>query len=312
MKKRVTILTGVFNEEQIVRDVYVAIKEQMEKLNKYDYEHIFMDNCSIDQTLKILRNIARKDKRIKILAYSRNFGPEASGWTGLMNASGDAVIPYEGNMKDPAELIPTLLKHWEDGYELVMAVRTDTKDGWLLRHLRKLFYKIVSKISKEDLPQGFGSFSVIDKKIINELRKIDDYNPYARGLIAGMGFRQKLIKYKRRARPVGKGKSKTSLAYLVDFAINAIISYSILPIRLMTYIGLFLSSISFLGAIGYLMLKLFYWKVTIPGITGVIFLILFFSGIQLFFLGVIGEYIGAIHSQVRKKPFIVIREKINF
>lgn len=310
--KKISVVTGVYNEELIVADVYRVIKEQMTKIKKYDYEHIFMDNCSTDKTVAILRKIAIADKHVKVLVYSKNFGPDASGWIGLMQTSGDAVIPYEGSMKDPPEMIPTLLKHWEKGYELVMAVRTDTKDGFVLRNLRKLFYKIVNKVSKEDLPQGFGSFSVVDKKIIDELRKIDDYKPYTRGLVAAMGFRQMQVPYKRRARPAGKGKSKTSLAYLVDFAINAVISYSLLPIRLMTYAGLMLSGVSFFSAIVYLVLKLVYWKVTVPGITGVIFLVLFFSGIQLFFLGVIGEYVGAIHSQVRKKPFVVIREKINF
>lgn len=312
MKKKITVLTGVYNEEALVADVYRAIKDQMAKLKKYDYEHIFMDNCSTDRTLKILRNIAKKDKRVKVLAYSKNFGPEASGWTGLVHAKGNAVIPFEGNMKDPPELIPTLVKYWEEGYELVMAVRTETKDGYFLGNLRKLFYKLVNLISKDDLPQGFGSFSVIDHKIVDELRKIDDFNPYTRGLIANMGFRQIQVQYKRKARPKGKGKSKTNLSYLLDFAINAIISYSTLPIRLMTYTGLLLAIMSFFGAIIYLLLKLFYWKVTIPGITGVIFLVLFFSGIQLFFLGIIGEYVGAIHSQVRKKPFVIIKEKINF
>ena len=313
MKKKISVITGVFNEKTIVKDVYLAIKSEMDKLShKYDYEHIFMDNCSSDDTLEILKQIAKKDRHVKILSYSRNFGPEKSGWMGLINSSGDAVIPYEGNMKDPPDLIPTLLKYWEEGYELVMAVRESTKDGFFMQYLRKFFYFLVNLVSNEDLPRGFGSFSVIDKKIINELKKIDDYKPYARGLIATMGFNHKKVIYQRRARPKGKGSSKTSLPYLIDFAINGLISYSVFPIRLLTYVGLGLSSLSFLGAIVYLILKIFYWKVTVPGLTGVIFLILFFSGIQLFFLGIIGEYVGAIHSQVRKKPFVVIKEKINF
>jgi polyisoprenyl-phosphate glycosyltransferase len=311
--KKISVITGVFNEEAILEDVYFAIKQEMKELSKrYDYEHIFMDNCSTDKTLQILKKIAKKDKHIKILSFSRNFGPEKSGWMGLMHASGDVIIPYEGSMKDPIELIPTLLKHWENGFELVMAVRKSTQDSLLMQYLRKFFYRLVNLVSKESLPRGFGSFSVIDKKIINELKKIDDYKPYARGLIATMGFSHKKVIYERRARPKGKGRSKSTLPYLVDFAINGLISYSIFPIRLMTYMGLGLSSLSFFGAIIYLILKLFYWKVTIPGITGVIILILFFSGIQLFFLGIIGEYVGAIHSQVRKKPFVVIKEKINF
>ena len=313
LKKKISIITGVLNEEAIVEDIVKAISNEMKKLSKkYDYEHIFMDNCSTDGTLQILKSLAKKDKHIKILAYSRNFGPEKSGFTGLINADGDAILPYEGNMKDPVSLIPTLLRHWEDGNELVLAVRKSTKESWLMQWSRKVFYRLVNALSVEDLPRGYGSFGVIDKKIIDELKKIEDYKPYTRGLLATMGFKQKKVFYERKARPKGKGRSKSSIAYLIDYAINGLISYSIFPIRFMTYVGLGLSSMSFLGAIVYLILKIFYWKVTVPGITGAIFLILFFSGIQLFFIGIIGEYVGAIHSQVRKKPFVVIKERINF
>lgn len=312
-KKKISIVTGVYNEEAIVEDVRQTIRNEMGKLKgRYDYEHIFMDNCSTDRTLEILKEIASKDKRVKILAYSRDFGPEKSGFTGLIHASGDAVIPYEGNMKDPPELIPTLIKHWEEGYELVMGVRKKTKDNPLMAAMRKLFYWLTSRLSAEELPQNFGSFGLIDKKIVDELRKVDDYKPYVRGLIATAGFNHKSVEYERRARPKGKGKSKSDLGYLTDFAINALISYSIAPIRILTYLGFALSVLSFVGSIVYLLLKLFYWKVTVPGVSALILMLLFFSGVQLFFLGVIGEYVGAIHSQVRKKPFVIIKEKINF
>lgn len=312
-KKKISFVTGLFNEELITQDVYRAVRQQMKKLSKkYDYEHILLDNCSTDKTLSILKKIAKKDKNIKVISFSRNFGPEKSGWVGLINTSGDAVIPYEGSMKDPLSLVPKLLKHWENGYDLVLAVRKKTKDSFSMQFLRNFFYWSVNRLSKDELPRGFGSFSVIDKKIIDELKKIDDYKPYTRGLIATMGFTQKRVPYERGGRPKGKGRSKTPLSYLIDFAINAIVSNSLFPIRMITYLGLFLSLMSFSSALIYLLLKLFYWKVTVPGITGVIFLILFFSGIQLSFLGIIGEYVGAIHAQVRKKPFAVINEKINF
>jgi len=309
--KKISIVTGVYNEEKIVADVYKTIKEEFKKLRKkYTYEHIFMDNCSTDSTLFILKNIAKKDKRIKILSYSKNFGPEKSGFTGLVHTSGHAVIPYEGSMKDPAHLIPAFIKYWEQGYELVYGVRTKTADTFLMGFMRRLFYRIVHFLSAEELPMNVGSYSLIDKKIIDEIKKIDDFKPYIRGLVLTAGFKHKSIEYVRGQRK--NKKSKTSLGYLFDFTINAIISYSITPIRLCTYLGISIAALSFITAFVYLTLHLFFWKAVIPGIAGAIFLILIFSGLQLFFLGVIGEYIGAIHSQVRRKPFVIIKEKINF
>lgn len=311
-KKKISVVTGVYNEEEIVRDVYSAIKKVFQKLKKYDHEHIFLDNCSTDGTLAILRSVAAKDKHVKILSYSKNFGPINSGFTGLKYASGDAVIFYEANMKDPIDLIHMFIKYWEQDYQLVYGVRKITADNFVLAFIRRTFYRIVGALSTEKLPLYFGGFSLIDRKIVDEVRKIDDYKPYLRGLISTMGFNHKSLEYMRGSRPKGKGKSKSNLGYLVDFAINAVISYSIAPMRFCTFLGLGMSTLSLFTAIIYLFLKLFYWKVTVPGVTAAIFLILFFSGIQLFFLGVIGEYIGAIHSQVRKKPFVIIKEKVNF
>lgn len=310
-KKTISIVTGVLNEEEIVSDVYNSIKDVFDtKLNKkYNYEHIFMDNCSTDKTLEILKKISTKDKRIKILSFSRTFYPEKSGFMGLMYTSGDAIIPYEGSMKDPVSLIPEFLNYWEKGYELVYGVRKKTADNLIMQFMRRLFYKLVKFLSAEDIPENVGSFSLIDKKIVDEIKKIDDYKPYIRGLILTAGFKHKSIIYERGKRK--RGKSKSSPGYLIDFTINAIISFSISPIRFCTILGLGISMLSILTAIIYLILHLFFWKAVIPGVAGTIFLILIFSGLQLFFLGVIGEYIGAIHSQVRKKPFVIIKEKVN-
>lgn len=309
-RKKITIMTGVFNEEVIVSDVYRAVRAVFEDLaDRYDYEHIFLDNCSTDSTLAILKSIAREDKRVKILSYSKNFGPIKSGVMGFLYSTGDAVIPYEGNMKDPPEMIATFLKHWEEGYQVVYGYRPRTADNPLMLACRKLFYKIVAHLSDEPMPENFGGFCLLDRRVVDELNKIDDYKPYSRGLIASIGFKQLGIEYQRRARP--KGKSKSRFGYLVDFAINAVVSYSIVPIRFCTYIGMFLSGMSFLAAIAYALLKILVWNFQAPGATTVVILIFFFSGIQLFFLGVLGEYVGAIHSQVRRKPFVVINEKIN-
>ena len=309
--KKISVITGVYNEEAIVRDVYKEINRIfMELVKDYEYEHIFMDNCSTDNTLSILKDIAMQDKRVKIVAYSKNFGPIKSEMIGYKFSTGDAVIGFEANLKDPPELIITFIKYWENGYDVVYGVRTKTGDNFILSLVRKIFYKLINAFSGEDLPLNAGGFRLVDRKVVNELIKLDDFKPYTRGLISSIGFKQIGVEYKRRSRP--KGASKSSFNYLVDFAINALISYSILPIRLCTYIGLGLAVLSFFGALVYLFLKLFVWPVQIPALGGVIFLILIFSGIQLFFLGVIGEYVGAIHSQVRKKPFVIIKETINF
>lgn len=310
--KKISIVTGVFNEEVIVRDVYETIKKVFDKdlKHKYDYEHIFMDNCSTDSTLEILKLIAKRDRRVKILSYSKNFGPEKSGFMGILHASGDAMIPYEGSMKDPSALIPEFLKYWEQGYELVYGIRKKTGDSIAMQLTRRFYYKIVRFLSAEDLPENVGSYSLMDKKIVDVIKSVDDYKPYIRGLVLSSGFKQKGIIYVRGKRK--KGKSKSSLGYLIDFTINAIISYSISPIRFCTYLGVLLSTLSIGTAIIYMLLHIFFWKAVIPGVAVGIFLILIFSGIQLLFLGIIGEYIGAIHSQVRRKPFVIVREKINF
>ncbi|HAM37813.1 MAG TPA: glycosyltransferase [Elusimicrobia bacterium] len=309
-RKKISIITGVYNEESTIQEVYEVIKKVFSELSvKYDYEHIFMDNCSNDNTLPILRNIASKDKRVKIITYSKNFGPIKSEFIGYLNATGDAVVSFEGNLKDPAELIPTFIEKWEEGYDVVYGVRNKTRDNFLMLFMRKLFYKLCSSLSEEPLPLNAGSFRIVDRKVVNELIKLNDYKPYIRGLITTIGFKQIGINYERKARP--RGRSKSNLTYLIDFAINAFISYSIIPIRLCTYIGIILSVVSFLVALVYAIIKIFFWNIQAPGIATVIVLVLFFSGVQMFFLGIIGEYIGAIHSQVRKKPFVVISEKIN-
>lgn len=309
-KKIISIITGVYNESATVQEVYSVIRKFFSELTEYDYEHIFMDNCSTDNTVGILKQIAASDKHIRILVYSKNFGPIKTELVGYRYASGDAVIPFEANLKDPPELISDFIKKWEEGYKVVYGVRVRTRDNFLLSWARKTFYKIINFFSEENFPLNAGSFRLVDRKVVDELVKVDDYKPYIRGLISSMGFRQIGIEYVRKSRP--RGYSKSKFGYLVDFSINALINYSISPIRICTYMGLLVSFLSFIAGIIFLLLKLFFWPAQLPAISAVIILVLFFSGIQLFFLGVIGEYVGAIHAQVRKKPFVIISQKINF
>ncbi|MCK5160338.1 MAG: glycosyltransferase family 2 protein [Candidatus Aureabacteria bacterium] len=309
--KKISIITGVRNEEETVAEVYKEIKRVFAGLEKnYDYEHIFMDNCSTDATVSILKEIAKKDKKVKILVFSKNFGVLRGLMTGYKYATGDAVICYEANLKDPADLITTFIKHWEDGYSAVYGVRNKSREVFLMALVRRIFYRLINSLSEDKPPLNSGGFRLVDRKIVDELVKIEDYRPYIRGLMASVGFNQIGVEYIRGTRP--KGKSKSTFSFLIDFAINGIVSSSIAPVRLCTLTGIGLSVLSFLMGFIYLILKLSIYKTQISVAAGFIILMLLFLGIQLFFIGMVGEYVVAIHSQVRKKPYIIIKEKVNF
>jgi glycosyltransferase involved in cell wall biosynthesis len=311
MKKKLTIGTPCYQEELNVRRCYEAVRDVLAPLaDRYEYEHIFGDNGSSDRTLEILREIAAEDPRVKVLAYSRNFGVEKSVVTLYRHAGGDAVILISCDLQDPPETIPRFLEKWEEGYEIVSGIYTNRADSWLFAKLRKTYYWLIQKIANEPLMRDFSGYALLDRKVVREFATIADFSPYVRGLIAATGFRQASVPYVRYGRE--RGRSSYNLALYMGTAINAIISHSIVPIRLATFAGMTLSGLSIVMAFVYALIKIFNWNFQAPGATTTVVLLLFFSGIQLFFLGVLGEYIGAIHSQVRPKPFVVIREKINF
>lgn len=308
--KKISIITGVYNEAETVHAVYTEIKKIFSGLkDRYDYEHIFMDNCSTDETVSILKKIASQDKRVKILIYSKNFGAIKSEMMGYKYATGDAVIGYDASLKDPTSLIPVFIQHWENGFDVVYGIRKKTQDNLILSGMRKLFYRAMNILSDEKLPLDAGNFRLIDRKVVNELIAVDDDKPYIRGLISSIGFKQTGIPYERRAR--FKGRSKSTSKYLIDYAINGLINYTHVPIRLAAYSGLFLMSLSLIMAFLCLALRFHNSPISLEGLVLYI-IIFFFFGISLFFLGIIGEYISAVHGQIKHKPFAIIKEKINF
>lgn len=310
-RKTLTIGTPCFQEEMNVRNCYEEVRRVLEPLSdRYQYEHIFGDNGSTDRTMEILREIAAEDPRVKVLSYSRNFGVEKSVVTLYRHASGDAVILISCDLQDPPDTIREFLEKWEQGYEIVSGIYVNRADSWFFSRVRKIYYWLIQKIAAEPLLRDFSGYALLDRKVVDEFSSISDYSPYVRGLIAATGFRQATVPYVRHGRE--RGRSSYNLALYMGTAINAIISHSIVPIRLATFAGMILSGVSILMAFVYALIKIFDWDFQAPGATTIVVLLLFFSGIQLFFLGVLGEYIGAIHSQVRSKPFVVIREKINF
>lgn len=310
-KKLISVMTPVYNEELTLRRCYEEVRRVMETLSdRYDYEHIFADNCSQDRTLEMLRALALEDTRVKVLGYSRNFGAEKSGFMALKHATGDAAVGIPADLQEPPETILKFVELWEKGYDVAYGVYRAPSEAFTMRLGRRLYYWAVDQLSDTPLPRDFSGFSLSDRKVIDEVLKLDDYAPYYRGMIASIGFRQIAVPYERGLRQAGR--SKHGFGFLMDFGINGLISHSLVPIRLATILGVTLSALSFLMALAYVVMKLVNWEFQAPGATTTIALVLFFSGIQLLFLGIIGEYVGAIHAQVRRKPFVIVRERINF
>jgi glycosyltransferase involved in cell wall biosynthesis len=312
-RKLISVVTPVYNEEMNAQECYETVRGIFEReLPEYDHEHIFCDNASTDNTVAILRKLAAEDRRVKVILNARNFGPLRSNFNGVLAASGDAVVVFlPADLQDPPELIPQFVRLWEQGHEIVYGIRGKREEGLLMRSIRRLYYRMVTYAADIRIPPDVGEFQLVDRMVIAALRQHDDYYPYLRGMIAGCGFRSQGVSYTWRARK--RGLSKGRLYLLIDQALNGLISFTNLPMRLSMLVGLLLSVLSIGYAVFSVIVNLIYYqKLAPPGIATLIVAIFFFSGVQLFFLGVIGEYVSAIHFQVRKRPLVIERERINF
>lgn len=307
--KLLSIVTPCYNEEKNVENLYNQVRNVFEKLPEYSYEHIFIDNSSVDKTVEILRGIALLDKNVKVIVNIRNFGHIRSPFYGMLNAHGDAVILVVADLQDPPEMIREFVNKWENGYKIVIGIKTNSKENRMMFLIRKLFYNIITKISSADLIKNFTGFGLYDKKFIEVLRNLDEPYPYFRGLIAELGFERAEIPYTQPRRE--KGKSKNSFYDLYDMAMLGFVNHSKLPLRLASFIGFGVSILSILVALIYLVYKLLDWSDFQLGIAPLVIGIFFFSGVQLFFLGIIGEYIGAIYTQVKNRPLVIEKERIN-
>lgn len=312
-KKVISIITPCYNEEGNVEACYESVKNVFESsLPDYTWEHIFCDNDSSDNTQTILQSLAQKDSRVKVILNARNYGPFRSTFNGLLNATGDAVVVLlAADLQDPPEILPEFVAQWEQGFEVVYGIRSTREEHPIMRNIRKMYYRMVSKFANISIPLDVGEFQLIDKAVLNALKQHDDNYPYIRGMIANCGFRSFGIPYNWRARR--SGFSKNRLYHLIDQGLNGLISFTNLPMRLCMFTGFAIAALSFLYAFLTLVINLIYFgTITVPGIPTIITALFIFNGIQLMFLGIIGEYISAIHNQVRKKPLVVEREKLNF
>jgi glycosyltransferase involved in cell wall biosynthesis len=309
-RKLISVVTPCFNEEDNVRPLYEQIKAVFADLGQYTYEHIFIDNASTDQTVAILKEIAREDRNVKIIVNARNFGHIRSGYHAVLQANGDAVIGMAADLQDPPALIPEFLRRWEEGYKLVLGVKSSSKESPLFYALRSVYYNLVKRVADVELTQHVTGFGLYDRRVIDVLRKIDDPYPYFRGLIADIGFRSYKIPYQQPQRV--RGITKNNFYTLYDIAMLGITNHSKVPLRFATVAGFGMSALSLVAAFGYLVAKLVFWDWLSVGVAPMLIGMFFFSSVQLFFLGILGEYIGAIHTQVQKRPLVIESERINF
>jgi glycosyltransferase involved in cell wall biosynthesis len=315
-RKLISVVTPCYNEEDNVEACATAVRRVFEtELPGYDYEHIFCDNASTDRTEAILRELAAKDSRIKLILNARNFGPFRSLFNGVMAASGDAVVLFlPADLQDPPEVVPEMVKQWEAGHQIVYGIRANREEGAVMRFIRRRYYRLVKSWAEVDIPTDVGEFQLVDKVVIEALRHFEDYYPYLRGMVASCGFRSVGVPYTWKAR--SRGISKNRMYHLLDQGLNGLVSFTNVPLRMCLSTGFLLAGASLLYGFASLAITLYEFFVhhirpAQPGISTLIIAVFFFAGVQLFFIGVLGEYIGAIHSQVRKRPLVVEKERVN-
>jgi polyisoprenyl-phosphate glycosyltransferase len=309
--KKISIVTACYNEEENVQELIRRVKAVMDGLSeKYDYEHIFIDNASEDRTVALLKIEAEKDKKIKIIVNSRNFGHVRSPSYALLSATGDAVISLVADLQDPPELLPEFIKKWEEGFDMVVAIKAEREEKGVMFKLRELYYKLLDKLSEVHIFRNFTGFGLFDKKIISAISQMNDAYPFFRGMLAEVGYNVYKFPYDQPMR--SRGKTKNNLYSLYDMGVLGIISTSKVPLRLAIFLGLFTAIISFTVGITYLILKLIYWDSMTLGLAPVVIGFSFMFSVLLFFIGIIGEYVGSIYTQVMNRPLVYVKERINF
>ena len=311
MKKTITIFTNTFNEEDNIDELYDRFSKAVAKIPKYSFEYLFVDNASNDGTVKKIKQIAKKNKKVKLIVNARNFGSESSHMHGLNQISSDACIHLASDLQDPPETIPDILKKWEEGFKIVVLVKKETEESQFIHTFRKLYYRLLTKISDVPPIENSTGSGLVDHDVINYLRNTPDPIPFFRGALVEIGFPIGIVNFIQPKRK--KGVSKDSTFYnLYATAMLGITNHSKFPIRLLAIFGFILSVLSFILAMSYLFMKLFFWTSFNVGVAPLLIGLFFFGSIQMFFLGLIGEYIGTIHSRIRNMPLVVESERVNF
>ena len=310
MSRLISIVMPCFNEQDNVRIAFEAVKTVMAAHPSYDYEHIFIDNASTDRTPEALRELAVENPEVKVILNVRNFGHVRSPYHAVLQSAGDAVIPMASDLQDPPELISQFLEKWEQGFKSVVAVKSSSDESWLMYRIRGLYYKIVQRLSDVPQVQNFTGFGLYDRTVIDVLRDLKDPYPYFRGLVLEFGPEPAIVEFTQPRRK--HGITKNNFYTLYDLAMLGVTSHSRVPLRLATWLGFLSAAASLVAGMAYLVYKLLNWQSFSVGLAPLIIGLFFLSSVQLFFLGVIGEYVGAAYTQVLRRPLVVERERINF
>jgi glycosyltransferase involved in cell wall biosynthesis len=310
MRRLISIVSGCYNEAGNVDELVSRVAKVMDTLPGYDYEQIIIDNASTDGTQEILRKLVSGNPRLKVILNARNFGHIRSPYHGMMQAGGDAVIYLASDLQEPPELIPDFVKKWEEGAKAVVAIKDSSDESPLFFAVRKLYYRLVEGLAETRTIQNFTGFGLYDRTIMEYCRSLQDPYPYFRGLIAEIGLPVERVSYHQPLRT--RGFTKNNLYTLYDMAMLGITNFSKVPLRLAAMLGFVMAIMSLLVALVYLIYKLVFWYSLPVGTAPLVIGLFFFASVQLFFIGILGEYIGAIHTQVLRRPLVVEKERINF
>ena len=310
-KKIISIVLPSYNEEGNIEKMYIEVTKLFKnQLKNYEYEIIFIDNDSKDNTRGIIRKICKKDKKSKAIFNAKNFGQFNSPYYGLLQTSGDASVAMASDFQDPVDLIPQFVKAWEEGYKIAIGVRKTSTDNLIFRVIKNAYYNLIKKFSNVDQIKMFTGFGLYDKDFVDILRKLDDPTPFFRGLVAELGFKRKEIPFVQGKR--FSGKTSNNFYSLYDAAMLSFTSYTKIGLRIATFVGAIAFAFSFIVAIIYLIMKLIWWDRFQAGMIPILLGMLFLGSIQILFIGIIGEYVLAINQRSMKRPLVIEDERINF
>lgn len=310
MKKKITILSGCFNEEENLESFCAEIKKIMDALPQYDWEQLIAENGSTDHSAEILEKIASRDSHVKVIFNLKNYGPDRSGTNLLYHASGDAVICLASDFQDPPEMIPEFIKKWEEGNKVVWGQREKTKEKFLTEMMRKTYYKLIKSMSESVEYERCTGFGLYDREVVDWIKWIDDPEPFIRNIVTSLGYTPYLLPCERRQRRAGRS-SYSFFGYLND-ALLSMITSTKMPLRFATYLGGIVAMVSFLIGVVYLVMKLLRWYEFDAGMAPLVVGLFFLGAVQLICIGIVGEYVGAVLTRVRRRPLVVARKMMNF